>query len=163
LLGLRRLFAHASSPLLVRGTAVCWHGTPSAQNAASIVRHGFMTGHGNGLADGVYFSQNVATAKTYAGNSGVLIKCRVRLGKTCVWDGHMQQRFSQWCQARGVTPDNSGKTAYLLRHGFDTMQSGGVLVVLSPQYANAAAWKRRDRRIRVLSVHRVADDRRIHV
>jgi hypothetical protein len=122
-----------------------------------------MTGHGNGLADSVYFARNSATAKTYAGTSGVLVKCRVRLGKTCVWDANVQQRFSQWCQARGVTPDNSGKTAYLLRHGFDTMQSGDVIVVLSPQCANAAAWKRKDRRIRLLSVHQASDERRIYV
>jgi hypothetical protein len=122
-----------------------------------------MTGRGNGLADGIYFSRNVATAKTYASTSGVLVKCRLRLGKTCTWDAQMQQRFTQWCQARGVMADNSGKTAYLLRHGFETMQSRDVIVLLAPQFANPTAWKRKDRRIRILSVHRAADDQRIHV
>lgn len=151
------------SPRRVTGGILVFHGTPSVANAQSIVRHGFMTGHGNGLADGLYFSRNPATAKTYAGSSGVLVRCLVRLGRTCVWSPGLQHRFSAWCQARSIAPDNSAKTAWLLRHGFDTLQNGDVIVVLAPQFANPAAWKRKDRRIRVLSIHRAADDRRLHV
>jgi hypothetical protein len=152
-----------STPRLQHGHTLAFHGTPSVTNTQSILRHGFMTGHGNGLADGLYFSRNPATAKSYAGAAGVLLRCIIRLGKTCVWSPQMQQRFSGWCQARSIAPDNSAKTAWLLRHGFNTLQDGDVIVVLAPQFANPAAWKRKDRRIRVLSVHRAADDRRLHV
>ena len=151
------------SPRRATGGVVAFHGTPSVGNAQSIVRHGFMTGQGNGLADGLYFSRNPATAKTYAGSSGVLVRCLVRLGRTCVWSPGLQHRFSAWCQARSISSDNSAKTAWLLHHGFDTLQNGDVIVVLTPQFANPAAWKRKDRRIRVLSIHRAADDRRLHV
>ena len=160
---LRKLFTGVARPRLIRGQVVAYHGTPRSTNAASIVRYGFMTGQGNGLGDGVYFARNAGTAKGYAGISGVLLKCRVRLGKTCVWDSRLQKQFAQWCQARGVPPDNSGKTAFLLRRGFDTIQSADVVVVLSPQYANGAAWKRKDHRIRVLSIHRASDGARVRV
>lgn len=160
---LRKIFKGMAESPLMRGYAICWHGTPNAANASSIVRHGFMIGQGNGLADGVYFSRKVATAKTYAGGGGVLVKCRVRLGKSCLWNNHLQRRFAQWCQSRGVPPDNSGKTAYLLQHRYDTLQANDVIVVLSPQYVNGAAWKRKDPRVRVLSVHRAADGARIKV
>ena len=160
---LGRRFRRFSGPRLLRGRAIAFHGTPSATNAKSIIKHGFMTGTGNGLADGLYFSRNPATAKGYAGTNGVLVRCVLHLGTTCLWDAPMQHRFSTWCQSRSIAPDNSAKTAFLIRHGFDTLQNGDVIVVLAPQFANPAAWKRKDRRIRVLSVHRAADDRRLHV
>jgi len=52
-------------------------------------------------------------------------------------------------------------TAFLLQHGYHTLQNGKVVVVLAPQFANPTAWKRR--LIKVLSVHQASDDRRIHV
>jgi hypothetical protein len=54
-------------------------------------------------------------------------------------------------------------TAFLLQHGYHTLQNGKVVVVLAPQFANPTAWKRKSRLIKVLSVHQASDDRRIHV
>lgn len=160
---LARRFSSLSRPRLLRGRVIAFHGTPSVTNAKSILMHGFATGHGNALGDGWYFARNPATAKGYAGSTGVLLRCIIYLGRTCVWDAPTQHRFSTWCQSRSIVPDSSARTVYLVRHGFDTLQNGDVIVVLAPQFANPAAWKRKDRRVRVLSVHRATDDRRLHV
>ena len=146
-----------------RGTVVAYHGTPSTENARSILRDGWMVGSGNVLGDGVYLAKDLATAKSYAGSNGVYLRCLVRLGRSCRWDSATQTRFNTWCRARAVQVDHSAKTAYLLRRGFDTVQSGNVIVVLAPQYANPTAWKRRNHRVRILGVHRASDDRRIRV
>jgi hypothetical protein len=122
-----------------------------------------MVGSGNALGDGIYLALDLPTAKGYAGANGVYLKCRVSLGKTCQWDGAMQRRYAQWCQAKGVHPNNSAITAFLVQHGYDTVQQGKIIVVLAPQYANPSAWKHRHRQIHILSVHRTADDHRIRV
>jgi hypothetical protein len=54
-------------------------------------------------------------------------------------------------------------TAFLLQHGYNTLQNGKVVVVLAPQFANPTAWKRKSRLIKVLSVHRTSDDARVRV
>ncbi len=142
---------------------VAYHGTPSAANAASIIRHGFMCGSGNGLGDGIYLSTDLAVAKAYAQGGGVYLKCLVQLGRSCTWDTTTNAEFKRWCRDRGAWANNSARTAYLVQHGFHTLMADSVIVVLTPQHANAAAWKRRDWRIKVLSVHRAADDVRIRV
>jgi len=121
-----------------------------------------MTGGGNALGDGVYLTTDLNTAKGYA-SGGAYLKCLVTLGRTCVWGTPMQARFAAWCQSRGVRQDNSAMTAFLLQHGFKTLQSGNVIVVLAPQFANPTAWKRKSRFIRVLSVHRASDGAQIRV
>lgn len=121
-----------------------------------------MAGSGNALGDGTYLA-DVASAKSYAGSTGVYLKCLVTLGRTCVWGAPMQARYAVWCQRHGVQQDNSAMTAFLLRNGFNTIQSGKVVVVLSPGYRNPTAWKRKSRFIRVLSVHRASNDARINV
>ena len=156
----KRLF---QAPSASHGTLVAFHGTPSAENARSILRHGWMVSRGNALGDGVYLAQDLATAKSHAGTGGVYIKCRVRLGRTCVWTSRWQAEFDRWCKARAVVADNSARTAFLLRRGSKTLQSGKVVVVLAAQVANPTAWKLRQPRIRVLSIHRAADDRPIRV
>ena len=65
-------------------------------------------------------------------SAGVYVKCLVMLGRTCVWGAPMQARFAAWCQRHGVQRDNSAMTAFLLRNGFNTIQNGKVVVVLSP-------------------------------
>jgi hypothetical protein len=147
----------------MRGRVIAYHGTPSALNAQSILRDGFMAGGGNALGDGVYLATDVATAKTHAGTAGVYLKCSVKLGRTCFWGPPMQARYVAWCQKRGVRQDNSGMTAFLLQHGYNTLQNGKVVVVLSPQFVNPTAWKRKLHRVRILSVHRTTDDRQIRV
>jgi len=122
-----------------------------------------MVGPGNGLADGYYFSSDKNVAKSYAGSGGVYLACRVWPGRTCLWDQKMQQQFQAWCQKRQAVPDNSAKTSFLLQLGFNALKSGIVLVILQPQLRNSAAGKTKNRRIKVLSVHRVTDDKRIRV
>lgn len=121
-----------------------------------------MTGGGNALGDGVYLTTDLNAAKGYA-SGGVYLKCLVTLGRTCVWGSPMQARYGAWCQSRGVRQDNSAMTAFLLQHGYKTLQSGNVVVVLSPQFANPSAWKRKSGLIRVLSIHRASDGARIDV
>ncbi|HEY9172726.1 MAG TPA: hypothetical protein VI136_10625 [Verrucomicrobiae bacterium] len=150
-------------PRLMRGRVVAYHGTPSATNARSICRDGFMAGGGNALGDGIYLATDLATAKSYAGSAGVYVKCLVTLGRTCVWGAPMQARYAAWCQRHGVQQDNSAMTAFLLRNGYNTIQNGKVVVVLSPGYRNPTAWKRKSRFIRVLSVHRASDGARVNV
>lgn len=145
------------------GTVMAYHGTLCVQNVQSILKQGWLVGSGNALGDGIYFATDVSTAKSYAKASGVYVRCRIALGQTCHWDTAMQQRYAAWCRTKGVRSDNSAITAFLLQHGYDTVQQGTVVVVLAPQYANPTAWKRRHGRIRILSVHRAADDRRIRV
>jgi len=161
--GLRRLFGGVVTPRLMHGRTIAYHGTPSVENARSIAKHGFAVGGGNALGDGVYLATDLATAKAHAGSAGVYLKCLVALGRTCFWGPTMQARYAAWCQARAVRQDNSAVTACLLQHGYQTLQNGKVIVVLAPQFVNPTAWKRKDRRIRVLSIHRAADDRRIYV
>ena len=122
-----------------------------------------MAGGGNALGDGIYLATDVATAKSYAGSNGVYVKCLVTLGRTCVWATPMQARYAKWCQQHGVQQDNSAMTAFLLRNGFNTIQSGKVVVVLQPGYRNPTAWKQKSRFIKVLSVHRAVDSVRISV
>lgn len=148
---------------LLRGMTTAYHGTPSLENARSIVRNGWMVGSGNALGDGIYFAKNLSTAKSYASSGGVYLKCAVKLGRTCTWDANMQRRFQDWCRKTGATQDRSAQTSFLLKNGFDTIQNGEVIVVLAPQYANPTAHKRKDRRIRILSVHLVSDNARVRV
>jgi hypothetical protein len=147
----------------MHGRVIAYHGTPSALNACSIFRDGFMAGSGNALGDGVYLATDLATAKTHAGSAGVYLKCSVKLGRTCFRGPSMQARYAAWCQKRGVRQDASAMTAFLLQHGYNTLQNGKVVVVLAPQFANPTAWKRKSRLIKVLSVHRASDDARIRV
>lgn len=161
--GLHRLFSGSSKPNLMRGRVVAYHGTPSVTNARSIVRDGFMAGGGNALGDGIYLATDLATAKGYSGSTGVYVKCLVTLGRTCIWGAPMQARYAAWCQRHSVQQDNSAMTAFLLRNGFNTIQNGKVVVVLSPGYRNPTAWKQKSRFIRVLSVHRASDGARLNV
>lgn len=146
------------SPLR-RGEIIAYHGTPKINNVQSILKDGFMvTGaNGNALGDGIYLTSSLSTARGYAGSSGVYLKCRVRLGKSCQWNEKINKRFSAWCQRKGVSQDNSARTGFLLQHGFHTLQSGNVIVVLMPRYSNPTAYKYRHPRIRVLGVHRASD------
>jgi hypothetical protein len=141
---------------------IAYHGTPSTENAKSIVRHGWMVGSGNAAGDGIYLAQDLATAKSYAGSQGVYVKCRVS-GSVCQWTHAIQAQHDAWCAARGVRQDNSARTAFLIQQGFEVLQTGTVLVVLAPQFANPTAYKRKDRRIRILGIYRASDDRRVKV
>lgn len=146
-----------------KGCVIAYHGTPSIENAQSIIRDGWMAGPGNALGDGIYFARDVATAKGYAGTQAVYLKCSVRLGRSCHWNSTLQSQFTAWCKRRNVNPDASAKTSFLLHKGYRTLVEGNVIVVLTPLYANPSAHKRRDNRIRVLGVYRAADDKRIRV
>ncbi len=64
---------------------IAYHGTSSVENARSILRHGFLVGHGNAYGDGVYFATDVATAKGYAGMSGVYLRCLLEARRPCQW------------------------------------------------------------------------------
>ncbi len=142
---------------------IAYHGTQDKGNVRSIFRDGWMVGEGNALGDGIYFAKDISTAKSYAGPGGIYIKCLVRLGRTCQWNSDTQRRFNAWCKRKAVVSDNSAKTAFLIQNGYNTVRDGNVIVVLAPLYANCTAWKRKNRRIRILSVHRGSDGRRIRV
>jgi len=142
---------------------VAFHGTPDSTHAKSIFRDGWMVGSGNAYGDGIYFATDVQTAKSYAGGSGVYLKCLLFLSRTCNWDATTQKRYDGWCQKKGVASNNSAKTAFLIQNGFDSVRSGNVIVMLAPQYANPTAWKRKNKKIRILSVHRSGNDRKIRV
>ena len=142
---------------------IAYHGTPSVENARSILRHGFLVGHGNAYGDGVYFASDVATAKSYAGTAGVYLRCLLEARRPCQWTTALQGQYQQWCRTRGVSPDNSAMTAFLLQQGFDLLRANNIVVALRPQMANAAAWKQKDRRIRILGIHRASDDRPVRV
>ncbi len=143
-------------------TVTAYHGTPSLENARSILRHGWMVGSGNASGDGIYLALDRATAKSYAGHSGVYLQCRIS-GRICQWNAAIQAQYGAWCQARGVRQDNSARTAFLIQQGYEIQENGSVLVVLAPQMANPTAWKRKDRRIRIVGVYRAADDRRLRL
>lgn len=145
-----------------KGGIIAYHGTPSAQNARSVFQHGWITGSGNAYGDGIYLATDIATAKAYAGNSGVYLKCRVRAGKCAKWGPELDRQFCEWSRRRNVPPDNSAKTAFLIQNGYHTLRHGKIVVVLQPQYANPSAWKQRTNRIHVMSVHD-ARGRRIRV
>lgn len=144
-------------------SVVVYHGTSSAENARSILKHGWIIGSGNAYGDGIYFSKDLSEAKIYAGGSGVYLKCRIYMGKTCQWNTKMSSKYTSWCKSRGVIPDNSAKTSFLLQHGFKTLKEGKIIIVLGPQYAHPSAWKIKRRNIRVISIHRADNDRRIRV
>lgn len=142
---------------------IAFHGTPDQANAASIFRHGWMIGPGNGLGDGIYFSKSLAEAKAYARTSGVYLRCRIDLGKSAQWTPPLQKEYQRWCKERNVQANNSAITAFLRQHGYTTLVSGNVVVVLWPQSANPSAWKRKFWNVKILSVHRSSDDARIRV
>ena len=142
---------------------LAYHGTPRKENVKSILNDGWMVGGGNNFGDGIYLAKDLNTAKSYAGSSGVYIKCLVALGKSCNWNSIVRKHYSDWCKQKGVQQDNSAITAFLIKRGINTLQNGNIVVVLSPQYKNASAWKCKNHRIRILSVHRAVDDQRIRV
>lgn len=160
---LRKLSRARQKPSCGDQTVIAYHGTPSIENSRSILRDGWLTGSGNAAGDGKYFATDLATARSYAGASGVYLKCSIKIGKCCRWTVALDKEYQSWCRLRAVRQDNSAKTAFLLTRGFHSLRTGNVIVVLSPKMANPSAFKRKDPRIRILSIHRAADNRRIRV
>jgi hypothetical protein len=146
-----------------KGWVEAWHGTPSQTNAQNIQRYGFQVGSGNAAGDGVYTSRKFEDAKVYAAPSGVVVRCWVRTSRCCDWTPAMAQRFHSWCRERFITPDNSAKTAFLLKHHWKVLRQGSVLVVLAPQMVNPGAWKRRFSEIRVKGFHSPLDGKAIRI
>lgn len=141
-----------------------YHGTPSLDNVKSILKDGWMVGRGNVMGDGIYLANNIRTAKSYAGTNGYYLKCVINARRKAVWGDSLSARYAKWCQAKGVTSDNSARSAFLIQNGFDVAQNGNVLIVLAPQYVNPTAWKKkRSRKIRVIGIYRASDDRRVSV
>ncbi|MBU4567288.1 MAG: hypothetical protein KKE29_21430 [Proteobacteria bacterium] len=138
-----------------------YHGTPTKDNAKSILRDGFMVGSGNGSGDGIYFSSNKNTAKSFAG-SGVYLACRIT-GRVADWNAKLANEFKRWCQKRNVAMSASAQTGFLLSYGYQILRNGDVYVVLRPQTVAPAAYKFRDRKIKVLAVHRACDDRKVRL
>jgi len=68
--GLRRLFRGASGPRLMHGRVIAYHGAPSALNARSILRDGFMAGGGNAFGDGVLAATRVPHASERQSRGG---------------------------------------------------------------------------------------------
>jgi hypothetical protein len=140
-----------------------YHGTPSASNIKSIRRDGWQIGSGNAYGDGIYFSHNLAEAKGYAGSSGVIVKCRVVLGKSATWNTALDKQYQTWCKGKQITADSSAKTAFLLKHGFKTLQAGTIVVVLKPQFSNQTAYRQKVREITIISVHNATNLKQIQV
>lgn len=122
---------------------IVFHGTPSAANARDILRNGWCVSaaHGNTYGDGIYFSQDVSVAKSFAGNSGVYLKCRLRLGRLCNWDANAQTRCINWCNKMNVAYNTNALTAWALKLGYDGLQAGNIIVVLYPLFAHPQAYK----------------------
>ena len=64
----------------VKGGKKLYHCT-SEQNCQSIERNGFRPGSHGIVGGGIYFAETPADAVRKAHNSGVVLKCRVKLGK----------------------------------------------------------------------------------
>ena len=122
-----------------------------------------MAGGGNALGDGIYLATDLATAKTYAGNTGVYVKCLVSLGRRCVWGALMQARYAAWCQRHGVQQDNSAMTAFLLRqrvqHDPKRKSRGGVITRLSQSHGVETKKPLHPS----MSVHRASDGFRVNI
>ena len=82
-----------------------YHGT-SAVAAAQIEAHGFRPSTDGMLGRGVYLSQNIAKARHYARNAGVIFECLVDVGRVATIDrqGHPMQKTwhesgydAAWC------------------------------------------------------------------
>ena len=150
------------SPTVAFRSFEAFHGTPSVTNARSILRDGWMVGRGNANGDGVYLALDKPTAMPYATQSGVLVRCRVS-GRCSDWNAGMDAAYSRWCSQKGVTPDNSAKTAFLLERGIQILRAGTVLIVLRPQFANPTAYKQKLSCIRILSMHKASDGKVVRV
>lgn len=146
-----------------RQALIVFHGTPSAENARSIMRHGWLAGSGNALGDGLYLSTNLDEAKGYAGLGGVIVKCAFLPKRECWWNTDLAGRFSRWCTQNGVQQDNSARTAFLRREGFDVLRQGSIVVILRAQFANPSAYKFRPRGLRILGVYRADTGERIRI
>lgn len=140
-----------------------YHGTPSLENAKSIVRHGWIVGTGNALGDGVYTTTSVSVARSYAGANGYLVKARLQPGKSAVWTGSLDRAFRRWVVSRGCSPDMSARTAFLLERGYRTLQQDNVYVVLMRGYRNPAATKVKPKCLRVVEVQDATTGRRVRV
>jgi len=147
-----------------RGNFIAYHGTPQATNAKSIIRHGWMVGSGNAYGDGIYFSKDIKIAQGYAGANGVILKCQVSPKRCALWKGRLPNQYQKWCSERKIQMNNSAKTAFLIQQGYDTlMVDSKTIIVLMPQYVNHAAWKKKIRGLKIISVHRASDNRRIRI
>lgn len=138
-----------------------YHGTSNSANASDILKNGWCVNckNGNAYGDGVYFTPDLSVAKSYASGGGVYLKCNLRLRKICDWNSQSQAQYNNWCTNNNVSPDNSAVTAWALKNGYDALQSGNILVLLYPRYANPTAFKwRGDGKIRILSIHDAATD-----
>lgn len=143
-----QLFPRCSSSKQV----VVYHGTPNKENAKSMLKDGFICGAGNSLGSGIYFSKNINTAKAYAGNTGVYVKCLLTPGKIARSTPLLQGQFQKWCLTKNVVPDKIAFSSFLLKNGYHSLQSNDVIVLLKVQCANPSAWKFKDRRIKILGV-----------
>jgi hypothetical protein len=139
-----------------------YHGTSDISVVKSIRQNGWQVGSGNLHGDGIYLSTSYDEAKSYAGSSGVVIKCRVSPGKTATWNNGLDKQYQKWCRSQNILPDSSAKTAFLIKRGFKTLRTGTILVVLYPQYNNQTAWREKAPEIKVCSVHNPVSKKRIH-
>ena len=142
-------------------TLIVYHGTPSVATVKSIRRDGWQIGSGNLHGDGIYFSRDLDEARGYAGAKGVVIKCKVFLGKSATWNPDLDKQYRNWCRNKNIAADTSAKTAFLLKHGYKTLQAGKILVVLKPQFNNHSAWRQKVREIKICSVHEPKSHKRI--
>jgi hypothetical protein len=142
--------SHGANAFDRRGTTA-YHGTPSLDNAKDILKKGWAIGLGNAFGDGVYCATDLATAKSYAGGAGVVMKVVVR-GRTATWTPQLQAKFAKWCAEQKCPADSSAKSVFLLAQGFRVLRSGNVLVVLMRAYRNHMASKIRTRCIDVVSI-----------
>ena len=142
------------------GGLTVYHGTPSLENAKSIIRHGWIVGGGNAFGDGVYVTTSVAMARGYAGATGFLVKARLDPGKCAVWSTSLDRAFQGWVASRGCAPDMSARTAFLLERGYRTLRNNNVYVVLLRGYRNPAATKVKLKSLRVVEVQDANTGRR---
>jgi hypothetical protein len=142
---------------------IVYHGTPSLENARSIMRHGWIVGQGNAHGDGVYTTTDRNLAKQYAGANGYVVRARLYPGKVAQWSTAMDRSFRAWCGTSNCTADLSARTAFLLARGYRTLRAGNVHIVLLRAYRNPAATKFKLKRLRVEAVEHASSGKRAAV
>jgi hypothetical protein len=100
-----------------------YHGTPSYENVANILRYGWKTGTRCEYGTGIYFA-DWNTAKSYAGTNGYLIETTICVKELEIIDYQTIQQFPN-CPKNG-----DGFTAYALSRGYRVIRVNPSMYVV---------------------------------
>jgi hypothetical protein len=106
-----------------------YHGTPSYENVANILRYGWKPGTRCEYGTGIYFA-DWKTAKSYAGNNGYLIEAAIWAKESEIIDYQTIQKFPN-CPKNG-----DGFTAYAQSRGYRVIRvNPSMYVVLAKNHS----------------------------